>query len=296
MNVLFRIIIGLVLVLAVLCGIIYWCGKNSVSKEKIMKNYRSTLADSRYMLHALGGMNGTDSYTNSIDALEKNYADGYRLFEVDVNLTSDHKVVLVHGWNKKDYKQRIGMENYNQEKADEKGRYVPDYDEFMQFRIMGKYKASSFGELMDFMRKHRDMYVMIDVGNRTYDDTCDIYQAMVDAADSDDRVLQRLIVGGHTKDMISAVKSTYDFSLYNLYFAAESKREPDLTAPEDFIAYCDENDITSFSVAGSVYTQEVASVLDKSDLICYVFTVNDAAEAEKFFNMGVEITGTDFLR
>ena len=57
------------------------------------------MADNRYIMHALGGMDGKYSYTNSIDALERTYAEGYRLFEVDVSFTSDNKLVLAHSTN-----------------------------------------------------------------------------------------------------------------------------------------------------------------------------------------------------
>ena len=38
----------------------------------LRQQYRNTVANSHYILHALGGINGTHSYTNSIDALRAN--------------------------------------------------------------------------------------------------------------------------------------------------------------------------------------------------------------------------------
>jgi hypothetical protein len=51
----------------------------------------------RYIAHAAGRFAGA-TYTNSIEALEANYAAGYRTFEVDINLTTDDQLVLLHDW------------------------------------------------------------------------------------------------------------------------------------------------------------------------------------------------------
>ena len=47
--------------------------------------------------HAGGGVDG-DRYWNSVEALERNYAAGFRVFEVDFHWTRDRKLVLLHDW------------------------------------------------------------------------------------------------------------------------------------------------------------------------------------------------------
>jgi glycerophosphoryl diester phosphodiesterase len=248
------------------------------------------------MMHALGGMQDQYTYTDSIEALTENYNEGYRLFEVDVNLTSDGKPVLVHGWRKSDYQKRIGFDYYDEENVNENEEYIPTYDSFMNFKIQDQFTATDFAQLIAFMENHNDMYVMIDVANRNYDDTVSIYRAMVETADGKTDVLDRLIVGGHTIDMIEAVKEVYDFKLFNLYFASDDIREERLWEVKDFIAYCKDNQIQSLSVASTVFTDEVAAEFEDSGLIIYVFTVNDEEEAEHFREIGASIIGTDFLR
>ena len=68
--------------------------------------YLNTISMSDYMAHALGGING-QAYTNSKEAIENSYKKGMKLFEVDIKLTSDEKLVCVHGWSKKDYEERF---------------------------------------------------------------------------------------------------------------------------------------------------------------------------------------------
>lgn len=49
--------------------------------------------------HAGGGYQG-QTYTNSLEALDSNYAQGFRLFEIDLIETSDHNFVGVHDWKR----------------------------------------------------------------------------------------------------------------------------------------------------------------------------------------------------
>ncbi len=48
--------------------------------------------------HAGGLLNGV-AYTNSLEALEANYAAGRRIFEIDLIETSDGEIVLGHDWD-----------------------------------------------------------------------------------------------------------------------------------------------------------------------------------------------------
>lgn len=262
--------------------------------HRLRQQYRDTVANSHYILHALGGINGTHSYTNSIDALRANYQDGYRLFEVDVSFTSDHHLVLAHSardntWKKIDWEKRLGQP-YDPEHP------LATLEEFKAFRIQEQFQATTFAELLDFMEAHPDLFVMVDAGSRSYNDTVAFYQAIVAEAKGRDAVLQHLIAGGQNTAMFHAARSVYDFPLYNLYYDTDDKREPALATPECFLSYCKENDILSYSVASNVYTEAVADALHNSDLIGYVFTVNDKSEAERLLTRTSTVVGTDFLR
>lgn len=311
------IAMGLVLVL----GIITLFVKQSPDDSEIAGLAEVIEASEKkndYIIHALGGMDGESSYINSIDSLEKTYDAGFRLFEADVSFTSDGVLVLAHSgennvWSENDWKLRLGQSypfsKDNMENSDDKAdnileqnemeydieRHLVTYEEFMNFNIQGKYKATDFAELLDFMEEHTDMYVMVDAGLRSYVDTKLYYEEIVHVANGRTEVLDRLIAGGQTTEMVKAAKEAYDFPLINLYYAADDKREEIIATPELFIEYCEENGISSFSISKDVYTAEVAAKLEKSSLISYVFTVNDRAEEERIRGYGADIIGTDFL-
>ena len=285
------------------------------------ERYRKTVESQRYIIHALGGMNGTDNYINSIDPLRLIYAEGYRLFEADVSFTSDGRLVLAHSgqdnvWSQSDWKDRLGQDypfdDASEGDTTETDKHLCDYDTFMSFKIQRKYKATSFKELVSFMAEHTDMFVMIDGGERSYEDTKTFYSAVLNetrevvselSAESTvdeenkmlDDVLSRMVVGGQTIEMLNAVKEVYDFPLINFYYNSDEKREGELCKPIDFIHYCDANGVSSFSVAKEVYDQQTAEALEKSTLMSFVFTVNDPAEEARIKAYGADIIGTDYL-
>lgn len=316
-------------------------------RQAYAEKYRETVESQHYIIHALGGMNGTDNYINSIDPLRLIYAEGYRLFEADVSFTSDGKLVLAHSgqdnvWSKNDWTERLGQDypfddasggdnsagnvnngdasasdasagNASSDKsaAYDSEKHLCDYDTFMSFKIQKKYKATSFKELIEFMAEHDDMFVMIDGGERSYEDTKTFYSAILEETrevvskmsielsvpeeDLLNDVLGRMVVGGQTIEMLDAVKEVYDFPLINFYYNSNEKREGELCKPIDFIHYCDANGVSSFSVAKEVYDQQTAEALEKSTLMSFVFTVNDPAEEARINAYGADIIGTDFL-
>ncbi len=281
--------------------------KASESAEKeVVKEYRETVENSEYIIHALGGMNGEHYYINSIDCLKECYDAGYRLFEADVSFTSDGVLVLAHSgennvWSKNDWNERLGQEYPFEEDQDlaaqgyDVDKHLCPYSVFKDFKIQGKYTAGTFSDLLDFMEEHEDMYVMVDAGHRNYEDTVIYYKAVVEAAGDRTDILDRLIAGGQTTEMVRAAREAYDFPLINLYYDSNEKRENILQKPEDFVRYCKENDIISFSTAKEYYTSDAAEVLEKSKLISYVFTVNEKTEEESLRNLGADVIGTDFL-
>lgn len=249
--------------------------------------YRKVVQEQNYVAHALGGVDEF-AYTNSKEALENSYNNGFRIFEADVKLTSDKKLVCVHGWSKKDYEERLGIE-YNKENA------IMDYDTFMSLKIQGKYTPLSFKDLAEFIEEHKDMYVMIDIGSKSYNETKEIYTKIVEDCNNNDNVLQRLIVGGQTTKMIKAVKECYDFDIINLYWPKKSKREEKINTKEKFAEYCKQNKITSLSVATNRYDDDFGKYMKKNNIIVYVFTENDESKAKGILE-NADLVGTDFIQ
>ncbi len=69
----------------------------------------TTLAQAQPLMiaHAGGGING-QNYSNSLEALDLNYAKGFRTFEIDFSWTADDELVCLHDWKKR-FKKVFGI-------------------------------------------------------------------------------------------------------------------------------------------------------------------------------------------
>lgn len=275
-----RIIYGIMVLIIIVISIL------SVRDKMNVIIYKKFISDQDYVAHALGGIDGF-KYTNSKEALENSYKNGFRIFEVDIKLTSDNELVCVHGWKQKDYEERLGIE-YNKENP------IMDYNTFMSLKIQGQYTPLSFKDLSQFIMQHQDIYVMIDIGNKSYEETKKIYSKIIEDCENNDKTLQRLITAGHTTKMIKAIKECYDFDLINLYWAKKDKREEKIDTEKEFVEYCKKNGISSLSVDTTVYTKDFGEYMKKNNIILYVFTENDEKAAGTILQT-VDLVGTDFI-
>jgi glycerophosphoryl diester phosphodiesterase len=58
----------------------------------------SELPHQPLIAHAGGHIYGY-KYTNSLEALENSYNNGFRFIELDFDWTQDNQIVLIHDWN-----------------------------------------------------------------------------------------------------------------------------------------------------------------------------------------------------
>ncbi len=108
--------------------------------------------NNRYIAHAGGEVNGIRS-TNSKEALDQNYAKGFRLFELDIIETSDQKLVAAHDW-----KMWARFTDYT-------GELPPSHEEFMKHKIYGSYKTLDLAGINAWFKAHPDATLVTDKVN-----------------------------------------------------------------------------------------------------------------------------------
>ncbi len=108
------------------------------------------LPPEKLVAHAGGAWN-RQTYTNSLEALNQNYDMGFRLFEVDLSLTTDNALVLLHDWNKTLktlYKSSSGRLSHS---------------DFMELETRKGWRQLDLDGLCHWMKKHPDALVITDV-------------------------------------------------------------------------------------------------------------------------------------
>lgn len=171
--------------------------------------------------HAFGGFDGKDDYTNTYDALVYNYNLGNRVFEIDLGVTSDDEIVLLHEWKQYHDIFKLG-EN------DEWKQETLDY--FKSHRIYDKYTTLTFSELLAIMTKIPDFYIVLD--SKTFDvpTTEKMYSRIVDMVSKiDEKLLDRIVPQAYSPEIYDKILEIYPFrdvifTLYSYYADSDGDR------------------------------------------------------------------------
>ena len=115
----------------------------------IIKDARNT---HKFIAHA-GGIIGSYIHSNSLEALNNSYKQGFRLFELDIIKTKDNIFVAAHDWKR--WKEITGY-NYS----------TPVHrKEFLEHRIYGKYTPLDIDRINKWFATHKDAVLVTDKVN-----------------------------------------------------------------------------------------------------------------------------------
>lgn len=106
----------------------------------------------RYIAHAGGSIDGI-KYTNSKEALNFSYAQGFRMFELDISETSDGAFVATHDWA------------HWAKEVKYAGATPVSRTEFLKHKIRGKYTVMDMKGINEWFRTHTDAVLVTDKVN-----------------------------------------------------------------------------------------------------------------------------------
>jgi len=233
--------------------------------------------------HALGGI-GEYTGTNSVEALEKAYRSGLRVFETDISVTSDGQLVLRHDWE-------AGTYNILGQAIPKSQPLEPmSLQQFKSEKIQQRYTPMTFKELAAFMSEHPDMLLVTDTKEDDSAKAADIFKRIVhEAGQVDAQVLRRLIPQLYKQDNYEAVSSVYPFKqyIYTLYMNGDSMN--------DVVSFASSKGIGVVVMDENRYTPEfVQRLLDKG-IYTYINTINDVDRIHALMSEGVKGVMTDFV-
>ena len=193
--------------------------------------------------HAMGDIDG-HYYTNTLEAFNKHYDAGTRVFEVDFSLTSDNKLVCTHGWY--DHKtNRLGIED-----ADDTPM---SYEDFMSSPVCDIYTPLDLDAVINIMKEHDDIYIVLDFGadlDFDYETDTDLIfdldalmlrnKMLIDRfKEVDETLLTRVIPQIYYEKHFEKLDAYYHFEnyIYTLY------KNFDNTTPKQIMQFVTENEI-----------------------------------------------------
>ena len=240
----------------------------SASQEKTGPDYPDYITGGYYLVaHAMGALNGVP-YTNSLEAFKQNYEAGHRVFEVDLQITSDDKLITIHD-------HRIGKSTTFKQENDA----VP-------------YTLMTFEELCYLMLEYPDFYVVTDskyTDNDSNKRAFDIISKAIDAIDP--KLADRFAIQVYNQSMYYFLTENYSLFprenyMYTLYMSSDSNRQV-----IDFVKKENIKAVVMWDFRAK--DKDFIAGLNDAGAAVYAHTVNDADEILEFFRSGVYGIYTD---
>lgn len=251
------------------------------SKENFKKEASSIKPWYTYhsIAHALGGLDGK-YYLNSIDAFYSNYKKGYRIFEMDLLLTTDNILVGRHTWG-------LDLSDPLSKKGD-----AVSYSEFKNTKIYGRYKPTSFLDMLNAMDKYPDFYLMTDTKKHDVATVQKQFSNLVQVAKKSgkEKYLDRIIVQIYNEKMFSTIKKIYPFK----HFVYTTYQQPDAAFYKS-VAFCKKNGIEGLTSPENDVNDYRLELLAKEGIYSFTHTVNSVYFAKEYMKLGVYGVYSDFL-
>lgn len=289
-SILMKIIIVWIGITIVASGVIHF---NRYKRDKeIASRWYSKYS---VVAHAMGDIDG-HYYTNTLEAFNKHYEAGTRVFEVDFSLTSDNKLVCTHGWS--DHKiNRLFIED-----ADDKPM---SYDEFMCSPICGVYTPLDLDSIINLMKEHEDIYIVLDFGadlDFDYETNTDLIfdidalmlrnKMLIDRfKEIDESLLTRVIPQIYYEKHFEKLDAYYHFDnyIYTLY------KNFDNTTPKEIMKFATDNEI-SVITSNLIDDQEITTKevlrqikLDRTltkEMALFLHTYDDQKDVDELYELG----------
>lgn len=247
-----------------------------------------------FISHSGGGIDGK-FYTNSKQAWDLSYERGNRLFDADLAFTSDNILVLRHRWDD-NLEQNIPMLESNTRSIDDNGqmRYLEssstkmDYSTFINTKIYKKYDAMSCIDMLNFMEKHPDVYVMCDMKDDLYASYKWLVEVAVETGLED--VLDRIVVSIYHYENLETINNIYHFDNVMLrQFTSYPHRYIDI------IRFCEANNVHAVNVSASFINDEGITQLANHNIHIYVAVCDYISDMQVYSNLGIDGAVTNYL-
>jgi len=237
-----------------------------------------------FVAHAFGAVDG-HLYTNSLEAFERNYGRGFRVFECDLVRLADGTALLAHD----------GLEaNYGLSKPFTEATWA----DLAGHKYLGRYTILRAQELAGLLRDHPDMYVILDSKYARLD----IYKSMLRYA-PERSVRERIMPHIEDRAELTQFRTAYPLQNYMLalyHTQAQNRYEDPIVgdftsryrAPGVMMWWRDRNLAISLAANGREsrrYRPSFASALKGAGANVYVHSIGDGGVIQSFWDRDIGV-------
>ena len=232
--------------------------------------YAQSVSELPRIAHA-GGQINSATYTNSIDALDINYAAGFRVFEMDFSFTSDQQLVCLHDWEES-FERSFGLP----------ARSAVSLLAFEQLvRDRSEYNKCTLASLMQWFSTHPQAILVTDVKARNL-------EALAVISSKYPQFIDRVIPQIYHPDEYSPTRDLgYKRIIWTLYLYPGSA--------STVLSNAQTMDLWAITMDTNRAEQGLGLDLNEIAIPSYVHTINDYADYLYFKSAGVDEIYTDNL-
>lgn len=240
------------------------------------------LSNAQVIAHGLGAIDGTATL-NCLEGFQQQYAQGVRVFEVDLRLTADQQVVLRHDW-------RAGWQEGVSETA------IPTLEDFLDKPLLEKYTPLSFQDLLLLMEEYPDICIVTDTKFTDAEIVTLQFKAMLsDAKELGlSYLFDRMVIQVYSQLMYTVTDNLHHFPyyFYTLYTEGFGRTED---AFRELASFCKENGIMGITMWDYWWDEDYAPIAQEYGVQAFAHTVNDSQEALALLSGGISAVYTDTL-
>jgi len=215
----------------------------------------------RVIAHGAGVYKGYET-TNSIEAINHAIANGYKIIELDMELSSDNKIIMLHDWD------RTTMHYF--------GANFPkklSQSQFLHLSVYGELEVLTFDKLAEILEKNQDVRIVTD----TKGDNLELLTAISDQYPD---LVKRFIPQIYDYDQWGEVEELgYTDIIFTLYAMA------DLDVGK-LISFVTSHDIYAVAIPDYLAERGICRQLSDQGIIVYVHPVSNYEDALRFIKQG----------
>lgn len=218
-------------------------------------------------------------YSNSLEALQRGYADGLRLFEVDVHVSTDGHPILLHGWDQ-DLRQWFALPFGTWLRSFvSSGKPIMTKTEFLGARMKYDLTQATLDTLADWIRNHPDVTVELNVKSN-------VKEILGAFARKYPDLLGQIVAEVYDPADYAIIRS---FEYQNIVWVADQYDEQAL------LEMAQRMDLFAIALRADHPSISLAKELNTMGIPLWAYTVNSIQVASRLSNLGVSGIYTDSL-
>lgn len=247
-----------------------------------------------FIAHGGGGLDGK-TYSNSLEAMNHSYENGLRVYDIDLDYTTDSILVCCHSWSENLEQSIIPMKeshsfiDRNGHTLHHISNHPLDFQSFKSRQIYRLFTPMSSEDLLVYMADHPDIYIAPDMKA----DAVSSYQYLVDRAKEmkADSVLDRIIANVYDDDVYNKIMMIYPFK--------NTTARQHHVYPNNYYklaSFCIKNNIHVVNMSSCYVNDEGASLLMSKGIHIYVAVVDYISDMESLKKKGFSGACTNWLK